>query len=154
PQLMTTDNQAARILVGQNFPYITGSVNTTSTTGIPTVTNTVAYRDVGVSLQVTPKINPDGSVVMRVIPEVSSVTQTQVQISQGVFATAFNVETVETTVIAQDGETVVLGGLITKRDVKTENKVPILGDLPILGSLWRYRQQIKNKQEVIVILTP
>src|SRR5262249_17738037 len=118
------------------------------------VTNTVNYRDIGVELQVTPKINTDGSVVMRVIPQISSVATTTVQISNGVFATAFNVQTVETTVIAQDGETVCIGGLIQKSDTKNENKVPWFGDLPWVGSLFRYRSQQKLKKEVLVILTP
>ncbi len=155
PQVMTTDNQAARILVGQSFPYITGSVSSTvTTTGIPAVTNTVNYRDIGVELQVTPKINIDGSVVMRVIPQISSVAPTTVQITTNTFATAFNVQTVETTVIAQDGETVAIGGLIQKSDTKNENKVPWLGDLPGVGALFRYRTQQTQKKELIVILTP
>jgi type II secretory pathway component GspD/PulD (secretin) len=154
PQLMTADNQAARILVGQNFPYVTASVVTTGVTGIPAVTNTVDYRDVGVSLQVTPKINPDGSVIMRVIPEVSSPAQTTVDLGNGVFATAFNVQTVETTVIAHDGETVVLGGLITRRDDKQERKIPWFGDLPGVGALFRFRGHAKEKRELLVILTP
>jgi hypothetical protein len=154
PQVMTTDNQAARVLVGQSFPYINGSVTTTATTGIPTITNTVLYRDVGVSLQVTPKINPDGTVLMRVIPEISTPTNTTVQISTGVFATAFNVQTVETTVIALDGETIAIGGLISKVDTKSENKIPWVGDLPIVGAAFRYRTQFKNKKELLVLLTP
>jgi hypothetical protein len=154
PQVTTTDNQAARVLVGQSFPYITGSVTSVAVTGIPSVTNTVNYRDVGVELQVTPKIFPDGMVVMRVIPQVSSVAGTTVQISTGVFATAFNVQTVETTVIAQDGETVAVGGLISKDDNKNENKVPWFGDLPGVGALFRYRTQVKHKKELLVILTP
>ncbi len=154
PQVMTTDNQAARILVGQSFPYVSNSVVTTGVTGIPAVTNTVLYRDIGVQLQVTPKIFPDGSVVMRVIPEISSPSNTTVQISTNVFATAFNVQTVETTVIAQDGETVAIGGLISKSDTKNENKIPWFGDLPGVGALFRYRTQFKAKKELLVILTP
>jgi hypothetical protein len=121
---------------------------------VPTVTNNILYRDIGVSLQVTPKINADGSVVMRVIPEVSSISPTSVDLGNGVTATAFNVQTVETTVIAQDGETVVLGGLITKRDEKNENKIPWFGDLPGVGALFRFRNEIKEKRELLVILTP
>ncbi len=91
PTIITTDNQAARILVGTSFPYIANSIVTTATTGIPTVTNTVSYKDLGIQVQVTPKIAPDGTVTMRVIPEVSSAqANTTVMISNGVFATAFN----------------------------------------------------------------
>jgi len=154
PSVTTCDNQAARILVGQNFPYISGSVVTTATTGIPTITNTVLYKDIGVQLQVTPKISPDGTVIMRVVPEVSSAVTSTVQISTGVFATAFNTQTVETTVVCKDGETVAIGGMIQRTDDKKENKIPWLGDLPWVGAAFRYRQELKNRKEFLVILTP
>jgi type II secretion system protein D len=155
PKLMTADNQAARIFVGQEFPYITGIVTSTALTGIPTTTNTVNYKEIGIQLQVTPKINPDGSVIMRVVPTVSKVNpNTQVTISAGVTAVAFDTQTVETTVIAQDGETIVLGGLIKSDNEKIDTKIPWLGDLPGVGALFRYRQQQKNKSELILILTP
>src|SRR5207253_3867682 len=128
PQVQALDNQQARILVGQSFPYITGITQAlggvAGTTAV--VSNTVNYRDIGVQLQVTPRISPEGTVLMRVIPEVSSPAPTNVLISStggtNVFATAFNVQTVETTVLAQDGETVAIGGLIQKKDEKHENK--------------------------------
>lgn len=154
PQVTTADNQAARILVGQNFPFITGSVVTTGISGIPTVTNTITYKDIGIQLQVTPKINPDGTVIMRVIPEVSSPANTTVNIGNGVLAQALNIQTIETTVICNDGETVGLGGLISKNDTKQENKVPWLGDVPWLGAAFRYRTEMKSKTELLVILTP
>jgi general secretion pathway protein D len=154
PQIMTSDNQQALIQVGQYYPYITGSVTATAITGLPTVSNTINYQNTGVLLTVTPKINPDGSVIMRVIPQVISPTTSTTQITSGIFATAFNVETVETTVIAHDGETVAIGGLISKRDQKSENKIPYLGDLPVVGALFRYRTESKTKTELLVILTP
>ena len=155
PTIVTTDNQAARILVGSSFPYISSSVMTTATTGIPTVTNSITYKDLGIQLQVTPKIAPDGTVTMRVIPEVSSEQQnTTIQVSNSVFATAFNVQTIETTVIVHDGETVAIGGLIAATTDRNETKVPWLGDLPWIGAAFRYRQQTKNKTELVVLLTP
>jgi type II secretion system protein D len=150
PQLTTLDGQVAYLNVGQSVPYVTGTVVTS--TGL--VTNTVSYRDVGVLLQVTPRISPDGTVLMRVIPEVSSVAPTQINLGNGQLATQFNVQHVETTVSVQDGQTVAIGGLIVKKDQKTENKVPWLGDLPLIGELWRYRTQNKSKTELLVILTP
>jgi hypothetical protein len=151
---MTADNQQASMVIGQSFPYVTGST-TVTTTIAPTIVNTVNYQSVGVLLQVTPKINPDGSVIMRVVPEVATpVLNSGVFITTGIQAVAFNTQIVETTVIAQDGETVVIGGLISKNDTKTENKVPYLGDLPFIGALWRYRTESKTKNELIVILTP
>ncbi|HMC63465.1 MAG TPA: hypothetical protein VKI65_00850, partial [Gemmataceae bacterium] len=160
PQVQALDNQQARILVGQSFPYITGITQAlggvAGTTAV--VSNTVNYRDIGVQLQVTPRISPEGSVLMRVIPEVSSPAPTNVLISStggtNVFATAFNVQTVETTVAARDGETVAIGGLIQKKDEKHENKIPWFGDLPGVGALFRFRTQTKSKTELLVIMTP
>src|SRR5262249_19481635 len=117
PQIMTLDNQTASLLIGQNFPVVT-STNITAT-GL--VANGIQYVDVGVSLSVTPKISPDGKVLMRVTPVVSSVAPTTVSLGNGVNATAFNTQQVATTIIAGDGETVAIGGLIQKRDQKTEN---------------------------------
>ena len=131
------------------MPYVSG---TNVTTGI--VTNNISYRDVGVLMTVTPKISPDGKVIMRVKPEVSSVAPTTINLGNGILASAFNVQTVDTTVIAQDGETVAIGGLITKKDQKLENKIPWFGDLPGVGSLFRYRTQTKSKTELLVIMTP
>lgn len=150
PQITALDNQTAQILVGQDFPIITG----TTVAGTGLALNSVEYRQVGVILTVTPKISPDGTVLMRVRPEVSSVQPTQVSLGNNQVASAFNIQTVETTVIAQDGETIALGGLITKRDEKRENKVPWLGDLPYVGAAFRFRTQSREKRELLIILTP
>src|SRR5207237_3365257 len=132
PQIQATYNQTALINIGQDVPYVTGTVITT--TGL--VTNTINYRSVGVIMQVTPRIGPDGTVIMRVIPEVSSVAPTAINLGNGQMATQFNVQHVETTISAKDGETVAIGGLIQKRDTKAENKYPWLGDLPYVGTLF------------------
>jgi type II secretory pathway component GspD/PulD (secretin) len=150
PQVTTMDNQSARVFVGQVFPIVNGS-NATAT-GV--VTTSITPTPVGVQLVVTPRISPDGKVIMRVTPEVSSTAPTNVNLGNGVTATAINQQTVDTTVIAGDGETVALGGLITKHDQKEENKVPWLGDLPGVGALFRYRTQTKSKQELLIIMTP
>ena len=88
---------------------------------------------------------------MRVTPEVSSIISTMVQLGNGVFGTSFNDQVVDTTVLAGDGETVAIGGLIQKSDHKNENKIPWFGDLPYLGSLFRYRTQAKTKTELMRI---
>ena len=150
PQVMTLDNQSARVFVGQNFPIVTGS--TTTATGL--VQASLTYEPVGVELLVTPKISPDGKVLMRVTPTVSSPQTTNIAVGQGIFAVAVNQETVDTTVIGMDGETVAIGGLIRRSDQKTENKVPWLGDLPVIGAAFRYRTQTKQKSELMVIMTP
>src|SRR5262249_18751421 len=116
PSLMAFNNQTANLLVGQNFPIITA----TNVTATGLITNSITYVDVGVSLAVTPQITVDNRVLMRVQPTVSSVANTTVSLGNNVTATAFNTQQVATTVIAEDGETVVIGGLLMKRDNKTE----------------------------------
>ncbi|HEV3449110.1 MAG TPA: hypothetical protein VG099_31025, partial [Gemmataceae bacterium] len=149
PQVMATNNQVATLSVGQNVPIITStsvSLGTTSTN--------IDRLAVGVNLSVIPRINPDGTVLLHIKPEVSSIISQTVPLGNGIFGTSYNDQTVETTVLAGDGETVAIGGLIQKSDKKNENKVPWLGDLPYLGTLFRFRTQDKTKSELIIILTP
>jgi general secretion pathway protein D len=155
PQIMTLDNQTALINVGKEIPIITSS----SVTATGVVSNNIDRRQVGVILQVTPKIYPDGRVLMRIIPEVSAVDPTPVVIGTNAngtpqVGTALQIQHLETTVTAEDGETVALGGLISKSDTKTENKIPWLGDLPGVGALFRYRTQNRVKKELLIIMTP
>lgn len=150
PSLTLADNQTGFFQVGQNYPQITAS--TLNAQGF--VQNSITYTPIGVVLRVTPRISPDGQVLMRVEPQVSSVSQTQVQIGNGVLASAIDTQTVETTVLAGDGETVVLGGLISKRDEKAERKIPWVGDLPWVGAAFRFRTQVQERREVIFIMTP
>ena len=150
PSLTLADNQTGFFQVGQNYPQITAS--TLNAQGF--VQNSITYTPIGVVLRVTPRISPDGQILMRVEPQVSSVSQTQVQIGNGVLASAIDTQTVETTVLAGDGETVVLGGLISKRDEKLERKIPWVGDLPWVGAAFRFRTQVQERREVIFIMTP
>ncbi|MEO2092327.1 MAG: secretin N-terminal domain-containing protein [Gemmataceae bacterium] len=150
PSLTLADNQTGFFQVGQNYPQITAS--TLNAQGF--VQNSITYTPIGVVLRVTPRISPDGQILMRVEPQVSSVSQTTVQIGNGVLASAIDTQTVETTVLAGDGETVVLGGLISKRDEKQERKIPWVGDLPWVGAAFRFRTQAQERREVIFIMTP
>jgi type II secretory pathway component GspD/PulD (secretin) len=150
PQVNAMDNQTAAVNIGQEFPIVTS----TSITATGIVTPSIDRRNVGVLLRVTPRITPDGKVLMRIFPEISSVIQPPVNLGSGVFSNAVAIQQVETTVAAQDGETIVLGGMIQQRDQKNENKVPCLGDLPYIGSAFRYRTQARQKTEILVILTP
>jgi hypothetical protein len=114
----------------------------------------VTYTPTGVILQVTPKISPDGTIIMRIDPSISTVIQGTIQISAGVLAPIFNVTRASTTVSTTDGQTVVIGGLIERDDTKNETKAPWLGDLPYLGALFRYRTYTKTKHELLILLTP
>jgi type II secretion system protein D len=150
PQIMTLDNQTAYINVGREIPIVTST--TITATGLSQ--QNIDRRQVGVILQVTPKISPDGSVLMRVVPEVSAQDPMPVNLGNGNIGTALQIQHLETTVLCQDGETVALGGLITRSDSRSENKIPVLGDLPLVGAAFRYRQDLKNKRELLIILTP
>ena len=150
PQITALDNQVAYIQVGQTVPYITNS-----TVGVSgQIINTVQQQPVGVILQVTPRINKEGQTIMRVEPQISSLSTSTVNLGNNTFAPIFNITQASTTVIAQDGQTIVIGGLLTNSEDKEERKVPHLGDIPYLGALFRYRTYSKVKTELIILLTP
>jgi general secretion pathway protein D len=152
PQLMTLDNQTAVIQVVTNFPLISGaSVVLASGAVTPPP---IVHQPLGITMQVTPRITPDGRIIMRVIPEVSAIDRTDFPLGNGTFGTSYKTQHLETTVSATDGETVLLGGLISKRDDKNENKIPWLGDLPGIGAAFRYRTYTKTKTELVIIMTP
>jgi hypothetical protein len=152
---MTLDNQTASIVVGAEVPRITGS-NLVQGAG---VSQNITYVPTGVILEVTPKINPDGTVVMMVSPEVSRLApandpDANVQIGPGVVARALEITAAETTVSAQTGETIIIGGLIRKSTEREERKVPCLGDVPVVGHLFRYDRLTQRRSELLIILTP
>jgi general secretion pathway protein D len=131
-------------------PFITNSRVTENGTTL----NTVQYQQIGIILNVIPRINPDGFVKLTVAPEISSLSDANVDISPGVKAIIINSRSAETTVTVQDGHTIVIGGLITTNDQKTEDKVPFLGDIPILGWLFKSTHVSKERTELLIILTP
>lgn len=151
PSLLTLDNQEAEIVVGQNVPFITGSF--TNTGGGTTPTNpftTIQRQDVGITLKVKPQINEGNTVKLDVEQNVAS-------IAAGVSGAAdiiTNTRSIKTSVLVDDGEVVVLGGLI-KDDLKESvQKIPGLGDLPLLGALFRYKSTTKEKTNLMVFLHP
>ena len=150
PQLLLTDNQQGFFQVGQKFPLLGSAI----LAGTGASQQNIVYEDLGIVLRVTPRIDPDGRVIMRVEPQISSANPTQINLGGGALATAIDVQTVQTTVGVSDGETAILGGLIRKSDNKQENKIPVLGDLPYVGSLFRYRTQEVTRRELIFIVTP
>ncbi len=150
PSIMAEDNQEAKISVGQKVPFV-DDVNILSDGRTQT---TIAYEDVGIILDVTPHINPDGYVSLEIRPEISAVTESSVQVTEGVFAPIYNKREAETSVTVKDGETIVIGGLITTQEDKRETKVPILGDIPGLGHLFRATVSSKEKTELLIVLTP
>jgi len=150
PQIVAMDNQTALIDISDDVPYVTG----TSTSIAGQITTQVARERIGIKLEVTPQINPDGFVRMEINQEVSDFTGSTVDVGQGVTAPVFFRRQAQTTVTVKDNETIVLGGLITSREERREQKIPILGDIPGLGLLFSNRQNDARKSELLVILTP
>jgi len=149
---MVLDNQTANINIGQDVPRITNStINSLGNT-----VNSVTYESVGVILNVTPHINPDGLVTMIVAPEISNVASRaeSVPITSDVSSPTFNVNRAQTTVAVRNGTTVVLGGMIRDDVDDTVSKVPILGDIPLLGFLFSNTSRHKIKRELMIFLTP
>jgi len=150
PQILAADNQQAEISIGQRVPFVTASRITEAGTTL----NTIQYENVGIILTVTPHISPDGFVKMEVSPEISSVADSTVEISENLNAIVINRRSATTTVTVQDGHTIVIGGLITNKLQNIEEKVPIVGDIPLLGALFKSTKVVKERTELLIILTP
>jgi general secretion pathway protein D len=151
PSLLTLDNQSAEIVVGQNVPFVTGQYSSTgSATGVATPFQTIQRQDVGLKLKVKPQINEGDSVKLDIEQEVSSLTRSSVATADIVT----NKRTIKTSVIIEDKNMVVLGGLIDEDLEQTIQKVPVLGDLPIIGSLFRSQNTKKVKRNLMVFLHP
>jgi len=150
PYILASDNQAASITVGQEVPVIT-STRTTGETGQTIVTT--RYEDVGIILNVTPHINPEGLVIMDVAPEISAIADTTVPISE-INATVIAKRSAQTRVAVADGQTIVIGGLMEDRIADEVRKVPGIGDIPLLGLLFQKKVQSKVKTELLIFLTP
>jgi general secretion pathway protein D len=151
PSLVTMDNEEAEIKVGQEVPFITGQY--TGTGGSTTPTNpfqTVERKEVGVKLKIKPKINEGDAVFLDIEQEVSSLASSAVSTVDAVT----NKRTITTHVLANDGEIIVLGGLIDDNLQESEQRVPVLGAIPGIGALFRYRKTTKVKQNLIVFLRP
>jgi len=156
PQVMTLDNQPASIQVGERVPTISGS----ETNDAGGLTNQIDFQDVGLIVGVTPRISPDGLVVMEIDAEKSEVGPEAegipVSVSEGVTIRSPRIKTITaaTTVSALDGQTVVLGGLITSNKTKVDRRVPWLCEIPILGQLFRYQGYTSKRSELLIIMTP
>ncbi len=143
PQLLTTDNEEAKIYVGKNVPF-----QTKSTTDGDEIYSSYEYRDVGTTLKITPQISQDGMVRLAISQETTKLESTTD------FRPTTLKRTIDTTVIVDDNATVVIGGLIDDSFSKTEYKVPILGDIPLLGWLFKSRKTQREKTNLFVFLTP
>lgn len=150
PYILASDNQVASITVGQEVPFVTNS-RITDEGGI---INTIDYQDIGILLDVIPHINPDGLVILDVAPEISTLTGTSVPISELVNAPVIAKRSALSRVGVKNGQTIVIGGLMEDQRTATVSKVPLLGDIPLLGALFRRTQVTKAKTELLIFLTP
>lgn len=149
PSVVTLDNQEASIVIAQNVPFLTGSFTTTAD-GANNPFQTVERQDVGITLKVTPQINDGNTIKLEIDQEVSNVSSSAA--SNGDIIT--NKRQIATTVLVEDGEILVLGGLIDDQLRDTVSKVPILGDIPLLGWLFRSHSTSKEKQNLMVFMRP
>ncbi|GAA6143293.1 type II secretion system secretin GspD [Hydrogenophaga sp. 5NK40-0174] len=152
PNLLTLDNEEAKIVIGQNVPFVTGQYTNNNTSG-DTVNpfQTIERKDVGLTLRVKPQISEDGTIKMTIFQEVSSVQASSVNSSTGLIT---NKRTIESTVLVDDGQIVVLGGLLQDEYSGNEEKVPGLGDVPILGNLFKSEARSRRKTNLMVFLRP
>jgi general secretion pathway protein D len=150
PSLVTLDNQEAEIVVGQNVPFLTGQyTNTGASTGATNPFQTIQRQNVGLQLKVKPQVNEGDTIKLHIEQEVSSLLP-----SLGTVDVVTSVRTIKTTVLANNNQIVVLGGLIDETLTDTAQKVPGLGDLPLLGGLFRYKKASKEKRNLMVFLHP
>ena len=156
PSILARNNQQATISLGQEVPLVTNTRFDTLGNQI----NTVSYRNVGIILQVTPFISSDGMVEMVVSPQTSELADRSqwVPISSGggssTAAPVINSRAADTVVIVPDGQTAVIGGLMQKADQRNDSKVPFLGDIPLLGNLFKRKVTSNTRTELLIFLTP
>lgn len=151
PNLLTLDNAEAKIIVGQNVPFVTGSYATTGSTTTANPFQTIERKDVGLTLKIKPQISEGGLVKLTIFQEVSSVLPTT---TSGAADLVTNKRSLETTVTVDDGNTIALGGLIEDKIQDVSQRVTGLGAIPILGALFRYKKKSKVKTNLMVFLKP
>jgi general secretion pathway protein D len=149
PQITVLDNVAGEFVSGQNVPFVTGSVLTDSTSVAPYTT--IERKDVGITLRVLPRINAGDTIRLQVNQEASSIAEAQTSAASDLVT---NRRAINTTVLADNGQTIVLGGLITDDRQDTRQQVPILGDIPIVGELFKSRREIRQKRTLFIFLKP
>ncbi len=149
PSIVTTDNEEATLNVGQEVPFVTGSFsNTGGTAGAVNPFQTINREQIGVKLSITPQINDGDSMMLTISQEISNIAQS----SAGAVDLITNQRTVDTTVIVDDGEILVLGGLIEDTLLESDQFVPVLGKIPLLGNLFRSRKTEKKKTNLMIFI--
>ena len=152
PNLLTLDNEEAKIVIGQNVPFVTGQfTNTNSGTGSVNPFQTIERKDVGLTLKVKPQISENGTVKLTIFQEVSSVQASTVASPNG---PTTNKRTIESNVLVDDGSVVVLGGLLQDEFTGSGDKVPGVSDVPFFGNLFKSEARTRKKTNLMVFLRP
>ena len=152
PNLLTLDNEEAKIVIGQNVPFITGSfTNTNGAAGTVNPFQTIERKDVGLTLRVKPQISENGTVKLSIFQEVSTVQANSINSATGLIT---NKRSIESNVLVEDGAIVVLGGLLQDEYAGNQEKVPGLGDVPFFGNLFRSETRSRKKTNLMVFLRP
>ncbi|MFN4095786.1 MAG: type II secretion system secretin GspD, partial [Sphingomonas sp.] len=149
PQITTLDNKVGEFIVAQEVPFITGSILTDSSDVTPYTS--VERKDVGITLKVLPRINAGDTIRLEVVQEASSIAATQLSQATDLIT---NRRAINTTVLADNGQTIVLGGLTSDDYGQVKSQVPILGDIPILGELFKSRRESRQKRTLFIFLKP
>ena len=154
PQLLTLDNEEAEINVGENVPYLTRQDSTSTTSAYPVNYNTYEYKDVGVILTITPNINQENFIRLKISQQVTKVIAgVSTDTTKPSIPTTLK-RTAKTTVVVKDNETVVIGGLVGDSTDDSTNKVPFLGEIPIMGWLFKAKTVAREKTNLYIFLTP
>jgi len=151
PNILTLDNEEGKIVVGQNVPFVTGSFTSTASSSTNPF-QTIERKDIGLTLRVTPQVAEGGAVKLKVYQEVSSVVPTTNSIKSADLIT--NKRSIESTVLVDDGQIVVIGGLIQDDTKNGDSKVPLLGDIPFIGNFFKYQTRNRDKTNLMVFLRP
>ena len=154
PNLITLDNEEAKIVVGSNVPFVTGQFTNTGTAGaLSSPFQTIERKDVGITLRIRPQIGENGTIRMQIFQESSSLSADVAPGTSNAGPTT-NKRSIESNVVVDDGQILVLGGLIEDRYIDNRSKVPLLGDIPYLGALFRSESREKRRTNLMVFLRP
>ena len=151
PNLLTLDNEEAKIVIGSNVPFISGQYAATGNSVTATPFQTYDRKDVGLTLKIKPQISEGGLVRLQIYQEASSVQDNTLSNAAG---PSTNKRSIETAVVVDDGNTIVIGGLIQDNFGTGEDKVPLLGDIPFLGALFRSESRERKRTNLMVFLRP
>lgn len=149
PQITTLDNKLGEFVAAQNVPFVTGSILTGNGTANPYTT--IERKDVGLTLRVLPRINAGDTIRLEIAQEASSIANSQLSTAADIITQR---RAINTTVLADNGQTIVLGGLITDDRQQTKSQVPVLGDIPVVGELFKSRREGRTKRTLFIFLKP